>query len=273
MRKASKHSAVLMLMGVLALGLVGAAYTLWYEKLTLEANITTGTLDADVSLHLWDGNVFDNAITSDVGTYPGAGRPVVAINPTTTVATMVQAQYAAFGDNWMVGSVTKPKTICNADISSIAGDANGNTGDSNVLSLSLYDLFPYAGCEYSIDIHNDGTVPFHIALTAVSLEECAIVNDEADDPCVPITAAPWSIGLAPGTSPECAAFLGSLWPAPAVNNQIDIQGTAVQLHATEEIRCTFKLILDQADVEGKGYRFKATWQAYQWNELPAGFAP
>ena len=38
-----------MMLAVVALGLVGAAYTLWYEELELNANISTGTLDADWS--------------------------------------------------------------------------------------------------------------------------------------------------------------------------------------------------------------------------------
>ena len=42
MRKAFRHTGVLMMLGVVALGLVGAAYTLWYEELNLNATVKTG---------------------------------------------------------------------------------------------------------------------------------------------------------------------------------------------------------------------------------------
>ena len=44
MRKAFRHTGVLMMLGVVALGLVGAAYTLWYENLTLNCERHNGNV-------------------------------------------------------------------------------------------------------------------------------------------------------------------------------------------------------------------------------------
>ena len=49
MPKAFKHTGVLMMLAVVALGLVGAGYALWYEELTVTATVNTGTFNVDWS--------------------------------------------------------------------------------------------------------------------------------------------------------------------------------------------------------------------------------
>lgn len=261
MTRAFRHTGVLMMLSVVALGLVGAAYALWYEDLQVTANVSTAKFDADASFHPWDGSNF--ATTSGNGN----GRPVVAqvgANPD-SVATMVTTNYAAFG-NFPSG---KPATSCTGAIGTYgANGVNANdTVDNNQVSLTLGGLYPYAGCEFEIDIHNDGGIPFHIALTSVSLQSC---TDNTYTTCVPAATAPWSIGLAPGSPAACTAFLGAIATA-TVNTQINTGPNApVQIHDGQDLVCRFKLILNQANVENAFYKFSAVYRAFQWNEAPYG---
>ncbi len=175
MRKASRHSAILLLIGVFALGLLGAAYTLWYEDLKLNVDVTTSTLDADVSVHPWipneqgPGGAFQTAAVLS-GSQVGSGRPVVIQCsqpiPTnfTTSANYVYNNLAQFGCTFGDFPVGKPTTICNSSISTDALAGGNEAPDNNVLTLSLSGLYPYAGCTYRLDIHNSGNVPFHFAV-------------------------------------------------------------------------------------------------------------
>ena len=269
MRKAFRHTGVLMMVGVVALGLLGAAYTLWYEDLQLTATVSTGTFDADLSLHDLTAAPDDNE-----------GRPVVAqvgLNPP-TVATLlhsnVQANYDLFG----AFPTNKPATTCDAELSSFGTvPANANDAvDDNLLELTMTGLYPYAGCEYEIDFHNDGTVPLHAAITSVTLLECTPGIDNIlgtpDDVCSSVAAAPWSIGLDPSQTDlaQCVAALGAIATFSGAQQIQDSEGP-LQLHENDEVVCRFKLILDQdPDAENKLYKFAATYRAYQWNEAPFG---
>ena len=262
MTRAFRHTGVLMMLAVVALGLVGAAYALWYEDLQLTANVSTAKLDADVSFHPWTSA---GGFSSTSGN--GNGHPVVAqvgaIAP--TVATLLGSNYAAFGD-FPSG---KPTTTCAGAIGTYGtnGTNANDTVDNNQLSLTLGGLYPYAGCEFEIDLHNDGGIPFHIALTSVSLQSC---TDNTYTSCTNVPAAPWSIGLAPGSNAACTAFLGAIATA-AVNTQINsAPNTPVQIHDGQDLVCRFKLILDQANVENSFFKFSAVYRAYQWNEAPYG---
>ena len=270
MRKSSRHIGVLMVLSTLALGLVGAAYALWYEDLQVTANVSTGTFNVDLSLH--------DPVTHANSTN---GVPVVAKPPTGWGSlTSGAATYLELGDsnrhftNGAQGYANftnanfgaKPQTTCTGALSSNAAGAN-DVGDTNVLTLNLGGLYPYAGCEFEIDLHNDGGIPFHIALTSVSLQSC---TDNTYTTCVPAASAPWSIGLAPGSPAACTAFLGAIATA-TVNTQINTGPNApVQIHDGQDLVCRFKLILDQANVENAFYKFSAVYRAFQWNEAPYG---
>ena len=135
-----------------------------------------------------------------------------------------------------------------------AGQAN-DAADNNVLTLTLDGAYPYAGCQYTIDVDNVGTVPAHFTLTGLSLE----------DENGPIAAAPWTNTLAPNSPAECTTLLGAVAGGVDVGSEIP----GIQLHADQSITCTFILALDQvADAEGHSYTFTASFTAHQWNETP-----
>lgn len=50
MKGLGRHVSTLAIVAVMATAVLGAAYTLWYEKLTLNSEITTGTLDVSWSV-------------------------------------------------------------------------------------------------------------------------------------------------------------------------------------------------------------------------------
>ena len=163
MRKAFRHTGVLMMLGVVALGLIGAAYTLWYQNLSVTTTINTGTLAANWSFHPW------SAGTSGEGTFgatstSGLGKPVVALITSAdnvgvnASASQILGQggtgsgsarftYGNFNPPTNVGSPTpvKPVPTCEGALSPTDSGATS-------LTLTIGGLFPFAGCEFQIDI-------------------------------------------------------------------------------------------------------------------------
>jgi hypothetical protein len=313
MRKAFRHSGVLLGSMIVALGLLGAAYTLWYEDLSLTANVTTGTFNAALSVHDLDTTTANSAV--NVG-LPVVGLPTVSgvnggvatyLDPVPDTPPRDFIDGASGYSNFTNANFgAKPQPTCGATLSTDpALDAN-DQGDTNSLVLDMSGLFPYAGCEYEIDITSVGSVPLHFGVTSLTFYECtghgtgcSVSNGEN---------APWSLGLDPGQSSlaQCAAWLGNTFGkvvgpggSPTIHgfnggtgwiggiqintavssplaNSVAITNagatTPIQLHQGDSLNCRFKLILDQnGQAEGKHYQFKATYKAYQWNENP--FAP
>lgn len=282
MRKAFRHSGVLMMMGVVALGLLGAAYTLWYEDLTVTSNVETGTFNADVSIHPWvSGTTFGDAETA-VGTYPGAGRPVVIVCPepipglVSVLPVMLATGAAGEGipveEGTYAGCVGsgfpegKPPTVCDAEIATIP-DAANDQSDNNHLILNMSGLYPLAGCLYTTDLHNAGTVPLHVSFTGGTYQIC-----DPGDPD-PINCEDLDIsdpGISVGDvcyGPDGSIAVGSLTPGPISYTSGPSAGSPVQLHVDQELVCTVAIMLDQgADLEGKVIIGTRTYRTHQWNE-------
>ena len=290
MRKAFRHSGVLMMVAVVALGLLGAAYTLWYEDLQLTAQVSTGTLDADVSLHGWNGSDYNDTASLATGSYTGVGRPVVIIcdEPLTDTTSALhvygvhttegplpgQTAETGHSDDCTFGGFPANKldaaTTCDAAIGAFgAVPANANDAtDHNLLTLLIGNAFPYAGCEFEIDFHNGGTVPFHINFVPASLLEYYLCDpdgpdlDTAPDNCVVIPQSKAAISWI--FDGECD------WDGTDANGML-LDGTApLQLHTGDEARCQVKVLLDQgADLENKVVVSNLRFRAYQWNETVA----
>lgn len=258
---------------VVALGLLGAAYTLWFEDLQLTAQVSTGTLNADVSVHSWDGTSSGPAIVAP-GLHEDVGRPVViqCSQPITgtNAANYVFAHLANWGCSYggFPANKVDSQTVCDAVIGTF-GTGNGTNAndvtDNNQLTLLIGNAFPYAGCEYDFDFHNSGTVPFHLNFVPESLQEYWLCDpdgpdaDTAPDNCVLITQQAQGISWIFG--PDCA------WSSLDANGTL-VNGTSpVQVHANQEARCKVKVLLDQgANLENKVIMSNLRFRAYQWNE-------
>lgn len=296
MRKAFRHTGVLMMLGVVALGLVGAAYTLWFEQLQINTTVSTGSLNADLSYHAWVAGSQTSEGTFG-GNANGAGKPVVAIvgpgeaSLTGGVATMMTSGNLGSNTsvagwnrftyaNFVVNNSQKPLTTCQGEVASDNSNLHANdSADNNVLNLTMGGLFPYAGCEFQLDVHNAGTVPFHVAVTKVSATVCdndPITHLELPNTCVPMSPnnLPWTRGFDPTSTnfAACKAFLGADWPW-AYNAEhpegVPHQIAGVQVHEGNDLLCNVKFILDEnASAENHTYHVHVTYAAYQWNETP-----
>ena len=296
MRKAFRHTGVLMMLAVVALGLIGAAYTLWYDKLTMEATISTGTLDADWSIHPLSQT--------------SAGLPVVAV-PTNVGLNGGVASYMS--DNLNGGKTTAHSwgLFTNANFHTPAGvdkpqpQCDGAVDTANdTLTLTMSGLFPYAGCDYEIDLHSTGSVPYHIAIKDSTVEQWFSVPSESGGGHwgVPVQTAnmPWSRGFPShngdgsytGTDAEaqCFSFFNADWKGP-IPGQINLgnvsTGAPIQIHPGADLNCKIRFVLDEnwwngdrtglgsADpdhnISNQGLQFRITthYTAYQWNETPA----
>lgn len=272
MRRAFRHTGVLMVLSVVALGLIGAAYTLWFEDLRLNVVASTGTFDADMSIHPWNGSGFGNEQTAE-GAYDNAGHPVVAIL-TAPVTDSRNAGRAGLVYQSFPANKADTAPDCDASLGHF-GTLPFNTNDvvdSNQLDLQMSGLFPYAGCEYRIDIHNSGTVPLHLSILPIGLyQQCEIDGSG----CVNIsTSWPALSFIGSGDDARCTGLFGAHSSLdPNSLGQLQLEGTPVQLHEGDSLVCDIKIVLDEAyDGENKLYKVQVNWRAYQWNELPA-FAP
>ncbi|MGE3844844.1 MAG: hypothetical protein AB7I50_25045, partial [Vicinamibacterales bacterium] len=272
------------------------AYTLWYEDLVLETTIETGTLDADWSFHPWTDGGVDGEGTFSPTSGSGAGKPVVAIvYPATTleggVATLLGINGVGNGAHNFLNSnfpLSKPQPVCSGTLGNtdlVPTDAN-DVAEDNKLQLVAAGLYPYAGCEWEIDITNDGTVPFHIAVQSVDIDVCATHTstlppttscDDWDETNLETDGGPWTRAiLGPNretSGPEyekCQAVIGADWTyRNSLPEILTVSNAPVQIHANESIVCRLILVLDQnADAEGKLYRTTVSWRTFQWNETP-----
>ncbi len=294
MRKAFRHTGVLMMLAVVALGLVGAAYTLWYEKLTLVSNVTTGHLDANLSFHKWTGSGegFDTASGS------GAGKPVVAIVPEASTLLNGGASIllgmggsGSGAGNFLYSNFPtgKPKPDCSGTLSN----------NNNTLTLNMKGLYPFAGCAFTINFESaSGGIPFHLGIAS----ETVTCNSGCPSQTMP--GLPWTRGVVASSTSgpnaqswsqtsdyaQCLALFNADWRSPAPPKLIKYPDQTytdfVQVHENKPLTCTFMLILDENWRDGdagSGYYDPAHWHsnqnlditftvnyvAYQWNENPA----
>jgi hypothetical protein len=145
-KNAFRHTGVMLMVAVIGLAVIGAGYALWFQVLTLNASVTTGTLDVQWSDHGTDPTY--SLTTGDTFLKPGDA----GFNPLKVVQTCTQ-------------------TI-------------DPTSSGHVINISDTGYYPYAGCVHRIDIHNSGTIPVHIDTAALQFsglgcdangENCKIV--------------------------------------------------------------------------------------------------
>jgi hypothetical protein len=248
MTKTFRHTGVLMMLGVLALGLVGAAYALWYEDLKLTANVTTGTFDVDWSLH------------NDAEAAAGyQGTEIVAVEP--NLATFIpKGTQGGPVDAKYVQSCTATDSN---EVDTTPNAANGNTDE---LVLNASGLYPYAGCKYTINIHNQGSVPAHFTFQYVGDNVNPNVTGSQDladaldidfgncflDPAGNNNSVPVTVELQQGTG-----VLLNTTP------EVDVP---VQLHTGDQLVCDLTITLEQAPVENQSVTIMATLRGHQWNE-------
>ncbi len=127
MRSAFRHTGVLLMAAIISLAVVDVGYALWFQVLTLNASVTTGTLDVQWSDHGTDPTYSLNQ--GDTFLTPAD----VDFNPLKVVQTCAQTLDATLHE----------------------------------LTITDTGFYPYAGCVHHVNIHNDGTVPVHIDTAAL----------------------------------------------------------------------------------------------------------
>lgn len=260
MTKAFRHTGVLMMLGVVALGLLGAAYTLWYENLEVDVTVATGTFDADWSceeFQTWTPNEAGEGeprtINNDTDC-AGADRPTYAIVP----ASGPLVWYNPTSTGWIASKAT----TCDSSITTDSGAGGNDDEDNNQLNLSLSNLYPYSGCEFSIDLHNDGSTPLHLAVN----------NVVVTGPLAPFIR--WDV--LPGSSPTCLPLIEAIFAWNGDPDPLVVGGAnPVQLHFSDEILCNVRIWITETIQtpngpvtvpENASTTISAVVTAHQWNE-------
>lgn len=272
MRKAMRHTGVLMMLAVLALGLVGAAYTLWFEKLTVTATVETGILDVDLSCvnpempYTYDNNDLDE----------GAECAALAGQAGTTIIGKQLSN--GFFDFKPAAYWNKPPLDCRAVLSDTGSQPNGeNPANWNKLDLKVSGAYPFAGCQFYFDIHNDGSVPVHLEYRFTQSANSAgnlalffngcyggyIPNPNGDHLGGPTEAEVEGTSLDSVTAED----LDAATHPPVVNPWIPLR---YQLHTSDELVCQITVFPVQSAKENQtgSNAYSATFEfvGYQWNE-------
>ena len=257
MRKAFKHTGALMMAAVIGLSIIGAAYALWFEDLTLDATVTTGTFDVDWSC--------DTQAIPPNQEAPGCDLSSVAIfslDEGTTYNTWPVAAVPAGFETGAVGlskfNAKAPR--CTVDIGDDAEAAN-DVGDDNVMTMTIGSadlgagLAPYTGCRFYIDIHNSGTVPSHITILDKVVPDGVTITS--------VTGAYFGNSTQNGGIAACRNLFQSAAEGPLV-----VEGNYVQLHESYHLGCVVQVTLDQDADEGATLDWTIELKAHQWNETP-----
>ena len=255
MRKAFKHTGALMMAAVIGLSMIGAAYALWFEDLRFFAQVNTGTFDVDWSVE----GPAEPIVSTDLGESWLVGQEIPADKEP-------DCRYGAGGDGiFDVG-----------DGQSTTNDVNSNNG----FEVILDDVYPYAGCQFLIDIHNVGTVPAHFQVLSV---DCIVQGDPNTD-CPTGDNAPLSVSIGPNSS-----WQGNAAGCPNADPAICPSGDVVaerycnrllageagntleglQLHTSNELWCEVRVTLNQVATEDTSYRYRVFIKSHQWNENQA----
>jgi hypothetical protein len=250
LKKSFRHTGVLMMVGVLALGLLGAAYTLWYEDLTLNTTVQTGTFDVDWSCET-----------------PGSEDPLDCSGAAVGVVSLDNGESYHYDTTLPplseIEGIEEKLPTCTAAISDDpTGDQTGAGGTNNVLDIGVgTDLddgttddvgaYPYAGCEIWFDIHNAGTVPAHLTVISAT-------NDEGFDP------TDVALELGDESDEACTTLVAAIFVANVTGEQVPVEG--LQLHQGDELVCHLIVTVNQSAEEGVSFTNTVVLRAHQWNE-------
>jgi len=264
MRKAFKHTGVLMMVAVIGLAVAGAAYALWFEDLHLTATVNTGTFNVDWSCDTQSGDAAaDNCTNSAV--------PVVY---TYNCPAGTQGCPADHPQSTLVGSdIPSGKApACSAAISDQTGPHEANdAADNNLLTLTLggtsgTGIYPFAGCRFYIDVHSSGSVPAHFERT-ISCTGPDNTHTCGNDLTLVVSGGQWFGNAAnvqglPDATAACQALLGHFQNS----GEVSVNDTPLQLHQSYHLGCVIELTAKESAKEGATYTWTATVQGHQWNE-------
>jgi hypothetical protein len=232
MKNTFRHTGVLFMAAVVGLAVIGAGYALWFQVLTLNASVTTGTLDVE-----W----------SDEGT----ARIYSTTLGDTFVEEFLDLEAQTPNPDFILGKVEN--LTCDQAISD----------DGHTMTVTDTGLYPYAGCLHVIDIHNSGTVPVHIDLDTVEVTnfDCTPDPDCSEDDLTteldgcelemrPESTVPPTLDLEenivqlhPSNEIVCAIRVYANQSAPEnATYTADVQVLACQWN--EDVNCTFENIGD-----------------------------
>lgn len=267
MRKAFKHTGVLLMTAVLGLSVIGAAYALWFEDLRLDANVKTGTFDVD-----WSEHGVQPVVSTDLG-------------KTWLVGDQIPAGKAPLCFAGQIGDLqAKPPN----------NPLSNDVADDNTLLLGAGNVYPYSGCVWTINIHNQGTTPAHVQVLKVEKDCSPQANPPAGAPSpnnqpANCTTTGWPVNLVvlggswEGTTPAscdtappgatcpsdltaiaaCEALFGTEQAPVAPSGTIE----GIQLHTSNELWCRLAVTLDQSALaEADVFQYAITMRWHQWNE-------
>ncbi len=234
MKGLGRKASLLALMAVIATALLGSAYSLWYEDLTVTTNISTTSLDASIAcLRPADNELADWPA-------PAAG-PIFAAYP--------------------VGSPLKD--VANASIVS--------QPDLHRIELLIGNAYPGYAWDCELHVFNKAPLPWHLEDIRISVQQCD-ADGEHCVPLVPppatwITTCQFGVcswgdlGVNPPTYP---AGLSS-W-SPLFVGVTNWEGCQLHQENFFGLSGSFFVGVNQSAQQNVRYKLVVDYQVNQWNE-------
>lgn len=231
-----KRVSFLAIVMVVAIATLGAAYTLWYEDLSLHADVSTGTLDASITCRGLGDNDSGN---TNHPLYPDPGKDIGVVG----------------------GIGTAPKDL---DLVPPSTDDDTNHG----FLITVTNAYPgyFFDCEF--DLENTGNVAWHIESFTVEVHK----NGVALTPPLPLDCG----NALPGTRPFCELGELKLTGPNGDPNPFDPNSTPLfityhdmsgcQVHGGDKETASLEIGVNQAAMENSTYEIWLFFTVNQWNE-------
>ena len=227
MKGLGRRLTVLAMLGVLAVAMVGAAHTLWFEELQMNVAAATGTLDGKIICGVVGDN--DDLDSQNPLQSPGYSDP----NPANVVVNDI-------GEITFSGPVSPP--------------SDPNHG----WVITVANAYPGYAVECKIVLENVGTVPWHIETETVEIFKNNVLQDFVHDFQCDLTVCSQG-DISPGAS---GATNDPLWVVLG-----DVRGCQIHPGDPLSARSTsLHLGVNQSANPNAVYQVRLKFQINQWNE-------
>lgn len=222
----------------LATAVLGSAYTLWFEDLRLEANVTTTTLDGEILC----GQVGDNEATNWPA--PPSG----------------QDPFGEYPEGPKLGPGGTLKDVATSIVS------DGGEDFPHEWSLIVGNTYPGYALDCEVEIFNTAPLPWHVEDMTVTVEECEVPNG----PCVLLDAwelvcdldedCTWGdLGINPPNYPDGLDEWSPVY--------VEVESfLGCQLHQGDDLAASLFIGVNQSAKENVKYVITLSYQVNQWNE-------
>ncbi len=222
----------------LAIGSLGIAYAMWFDKIAVTGNVTTGSVCVQFCDVFWQ-----DAISPAVSGY---------VRPQNWPPPPVPTWESIYGD--LTTDVNFAGPVSRLDKNVSWGEAN-LSADGKVLSATLHNTYPFNLNSLTVHLYNCGTVPVNYDHMDIWVTDPSVPGNK---PLYRYTSDPSGIIYFDFNKDGCNDL--EMVYGDHLGDQIE----PGQVCRSTEISMSFLTL--QCSPQGQTYKFWITFTAVQWNE-------